>query len=114
MIWSAPTGSSVPSELAHSPSSNAVGQLRDGHLSLAAWMVARQGVARSTAAGHVRMARALEQMRVTAEALAAGEVSSAAVSLLASAQEMERRFTVEMNERPRFFRADGTVLDRGG
>ena len=61
---------------------------RDGHLSLASWMVARHGVAPSTAAGHVRMARALEQMPVTAEALASGEVSSAAVCLLASAQEM--------------------------
>ena len=61
---------------------------RDGHLSLASWMVARHGVAPSTAAGHVRMARALEQMPVAADALASGEVSSAAVSLLASAQEM--------------------------
>ena len=60
---------------------------RDGHLSLASWMVARHGVAPSTAAGHVRMARALEQMPVAAEALASGEVSSAAVSLLVSAQE---------------------------
>ena len=62
--------------------------VRDGHLSLASWMVARHGLAPSTAAGHVRMARALEQMPVTAEALAGGEVSSAAVSLLASAQEI--------------------------
>lgn len=61
---------------------------RDGHLSLASWMVARHGVGPSTAAGHVRMARALEQMPVAADALASGEVSSAAVSLLASAQEM--------------------------
>jgi Domain of unknown function (DUF222)/HNH endonuclease len=60
---------------------------RDGHLSLASWMVARHGVAPSTAAGQVRMARTLEQMPVTAEALAGGEVSSAAVSLLVSAQE---------------------------
>src|ERR687897_2210013 len=60
---------------------------RDGHLSLASWMVARHGVAPSAAAGHVRMARALEQMPVTAEALAGGEVSSAAVSLLVQAQE---------------------------
>jgi hypothetical protein len=60
---------------------------RDGHLSLASWMVARHGVAPSTAAGHVRMARALERMPVTAEALAGGEVSSAAVSLLVSARE---------------------------
>jgi hypothetical protein len=42
---------------------------RDGHLSLASWMVARHGVAPSTAAGHVRMARALEQMPVAADAL---------------------------------------------
>lgn len=61
--------------------------VRDGHQSLASWMVARHGVASSTAAGHVRMARALEQMPVAAEALASGEVSSAAVSLLVSAQE---------------------------
>jgi hypothetical protein len=60
---------------------------RDGHLSLVSWMVVRHGVAPSTAAGHVRMARALEQMPVTAEALAGGEVSSAAVSLLAAARE---------------------------
>jgi hypothetical protein len=61
---------------------------RDGHLSLASWVVARHGVAPSTAAGHVRMARALEQMPVAADALSSGEVSSAAVSVLASAQEM--------------------------
>jgi hypothetical protein len=61
---------------------------RDGHLSLASWMVARHGVAPSTAAGHVRMARALEQMPVAADALSSGDVSSAAVSLLASAQEV--------------------------
>jgi Domain of unknown function (DUF222) len=61
---------------------------RDGHLSVASWVVARHGVAPSVAAGHVRMARALEHMPVTAEALAGGEVSSAAVSLLASAQEV--------------------------
>jgi hypothetical protein len=42
---------------------------RDGHLSLASWMVARHGVAPSTAAGHVRMARALEQMPAAADAL---------------------------------------------
>jgi hypothetical protein len=60
---------------------------RDGHLSVASWVVARHGVAPSTAAGHVRMARALEQMPVAADALASGDVSSAAVSLLASAQE---------------------------
>jgi hypothetical protein len=60
---------------------------RDGHLSLASWITSRHGVAPSTAAGHVRLARALEQMPVAAEALASGEVSSSAVTLLASAQE---------------------------
>ena len=78
----------MPSEPAHWPELERREVFaRDGHLSVASWVVARHGVAPSTAAGHVRMARALEQMPVTAEALAGGEVSSAAVSLLASAQE---------------------------
>jgi hypothetical protein len=75
---------------------------RDGHLSVASWMVARHGVAPSTAAGHVRMARALEQMPVTADALASGEVSSAAVSLLASAQDAAPE---------QFERAEGALVD---
>jgi hypothetical protein len=60
---------------------------RDGHLSLASWLASRHRVAPSTAAGHVRMARALEAMPVAAEALATGEVSSSAITLLASARE---------------------------
>src|ERR687897_1451594 len=60
---------------------------RDGHLSLASWLGSRHRVAPSAAAGHVRMARALEVMPVAADALASGDVSSSAVSLLASAQE---------------------------
>src|SRR5918995_9525 len=60
---------------------------RDGHLSLASWLAARHRVAPSTAAAHVRMARALEVMPVAAEALATGEVSSSAMTLLASARE---------------------------
>jgi hypothetical protein len=60
---------------------------RDGHLSLASWLAARHRVAPSTAAGHVRMARALEVMPVAAEALVTGDVSSSAVSLLAHARE---------------------------
>jgi hypothetical protein len=60
---------------------------RDGHLSLAAWLASRHRLAPSTAAGHVRMARALEEMPVAADALASGDVSSAAVSLLASARD---------------------------
>jgi Domain of unknown function (DUF222) len=58
----------------------------DGHLSLASWISSRHGVPQSTAAGQVRMARALERMPVAAEALSAGEVSGSAISLLASAQ----------------------------
>jgi hypothetical protein len=60
---------------------------RDGHLSLASWLAARHRVAPATAAGHVRMARALEAMPVVAEALATGDVSSSAVSLLAHARD---------------------------
>ena len=60
---------------------------RDGHLSLASWLAARHRVAPSTASGHVRMARALEAMPVAAEALVAGDVSSSAITLLASARE---------------------------
>src|SRR5919106_1128185 len=60
---------------------------RDGHLSLTSWLAARHRVAPATAAGHVRMALALEAMPAAAEALAAGEVSSSAVSLLAHARD---------------------------
>src|ERR687892_2344834 len=60
---------------------------RDGHLSLASWLAARHRVAPSTAAGHVRMARALQAMPVAAEALASGGVSSSAITLLASARD---------------------------
>src|SRR5918996_3619347 len=60
---------------------------RDGHLSLASWLGSRHRVAPSTAAGHVRMARALEAMPVAAEALVSGDVPSSAITLLASARE---------------------------
>src|SRR5918995_4046882 len=60
---------------------------RDGHLSLGSWFASRHRVPPSTAAGHVRMARALEAMPVAAEALASGDVSSSAITLLASARE---------------------------
>jgi hypothetical protein len=60
---------------------------RDGHLSLASWLAARHRVAPSTAAGHVRMARALEAMPVAAQALASGDVSSSAITLLAHARD---------------------------
>ena len=60
---------------------------RDGHLSLASWIVSRHGVALASAAGHVRLSRALDAMPIVAEALASGEVSSSAVTLLAHARE---------------------------
>ncbi len=59
----------------------------DGFLSLSAWLVARHRLASSTATRRVRVARALRAMPQAAEACAEGELSDAAVSLLASARE---------------------------
>ena len=59
----------------------------DGFLSLSAWLVARHRVAPSTATRRVRVARSLEAMPQAAEAFAGGELSDAAVGLLASARE---------------------------
>lgn len=60
----------------------------DGHRTLSSWLAHRHRVAHSTAAGHVRFARALESMPATAEALASGEVSETAVGLLLSARDV--------------------------
>jgi hypothetical protein len=60
---------------------------RDGHVSAASWLAHRFGVAYGQAADQVRTARALEEMPVTRRAFAAGDVSSSAVRVLASAQE---------------------------
>src|SRR5918995_5219722 len=46
---------------------------RDGHLSLASWLASRHRLSHTVAASHMRTARALEQMPVMAQALAAGE-----------------------------------------
>jgi hypothetical protein len=59
----------------------------DGHLSVTAWVRDRCRVAATDAARQVRLARALRDMPLTARALAAGDVSSSAVTLLASARE---------------------------
>lgn len=59
----------------------------DGFLSVSAWLVARHRVAPSTATRRVRMARSLEAMPQAAEAFSGGELSDAAVDLLASARE---------------------------
>jgi hypothetical protein len=60
---------------------------RDGHLSLASWLASRHRLSHTVAASHVRTARALEQMPVMAQALAAGDVSWSAVTLLAHARD---------------------------
>ncbi|MGH2527054.1 MAG: DUF222 domain-containing protein [Actinomycetota bacterium] len=75
---------------------------RDGHLSLASWLASRHGVAPASAAGHVRLSRALDAMPIVAEALASGEVSSSAVTLLAHAREMAPE---------PFARAEATLVD---
>ncbi|HEX5951516.1 MAG TPA: DUF222 domain-containing protein [Actinomycetota bacterium] len=62
-------------------------QQDDGFLSVSAWLVARHRLAPSTAARRVRVARAMASMPGSAEASAAGELSDAAVGLLASARE---------------------------
>ncbi len=58
---------------------------RDGHLSAAAWLSDRFGVAAGTAKREVRTATALEAMPRVQRALAAGAVSSSAVKVLVSA-----------------------------
>ncbi|MFL5798738.1 MAG: DUF222 domain-containing protein [Actinomycetota bacterium] len=60
---------------------------RDGHLSVTSWIESRIGVGWSEAAKGVRVARALEEMPGVREALAEGEVSSAAVGTLVAARE---------------------------
>lgn len=57
----------------------------DGHLSTASWIVDRFGTSWSVATERVKMARALEHMPRTREALAAGDVSSCSLRVLASA-----------------------------
>jgi Domain of unknown function (DUF222) len=60
---------------------------RDGHLSVVSWLASRHRLSHAVAASHTRTARALEQMPVMAQAFAAGDVSSSAVTLLANARE---------------------------
>jgi hypothetical protein len=59
----------------------------DGHLSPTAWVADRYGVARSTAAASVRIARALAEMPLAREALANGEASTSVVAALMTARE---------------------------
>jgi hypothetical protein len=62
---------------------------RDGHLSAASWLASRFRLAWGLARDHVRVARALERIRATREAVEAGAVSMSAVRVLASACEAE-------------------------
>jgi hypothetical protein len=59
----------------------------DGFLSLSSWLVARHRVAPSTASRRVRVARSLARMPQAAEAFAGGELSDAAIALLAAARD---------------------------
>jgi hypothetical protein len=58
---------------------------RDGHLSAASWLAVRHRMAWGTARYQVRVGRALEEMPRTRAALEDGDVSLAAVRLLATA-----------------------------
>jgi len=60
---------------------------RDGYLSISSWVMQRFQLAWSVATQRVRWARALEEMPVTAQALASGEVSSSAVAVLVAGRE---------------------------
>jgi uncharacterized protein DUF222/HNH endonuclease len=63
--------------------------LRDGYLSSSSWFAQRHRVAYSTATSEVRMARALEAMPKTREAVASGEISGSAARVLAAARETD-------------------------
>jgi hypothetical protein len=60
---------------------------RDGYLSTSSWLACRFHVGSSAASDQVRVARALEEMPATREALADGEVSTQAVRALVMAKE---------------------------
>ena len=60
---------------------------RDGHLSITSWVDSRFQTGWAAAAREVRVARALEDMPATRDALAEGEISSAAVGALVAARE---------------------------
>jgi hypothetical protein len=60
---------------------------RDGHLSAAAWLAQRHGMSQGSAEARVRAARSLEEMPRAAEALARGEISTAAVDALVRARD---------------------------
>jgi hypothetical protein len=59
----------------------------DGHLSTTSWLIDRFGASGAAACQQVRVARALEGMPVSREALGSGEISSSAVRVLMEAKE---------------------------
>jgi uncharacterized protein DUF222 len=69
---------------------------------MSAWLVHRLQLRWSTAGQHVRMARGLRRMPRTREALAAGDVSTTAASMLVAAREASPA---------EFVRVEETLLD---
>jgi hypothetical protein len=63
--------------------------LRDGYLSTSSWFAHQQRVAHSTAAGDLRMARALEAMPRTRDAVASGNISFSVSRILSAARETD-------------------------
>jgi hypothetical protein len=59
----------------------------DGQLSAAAWLACRHGISQGAAAAQVRVARALDEMPRVADALAEGEISTAAVEAMVRTRE---------------------------
>ena len=74
----------------------------DGHLSVTSWVESATGTSFSQAAREARLARNLEQMPATKEALADGEVSQAAMGMLLSAREAHPQ---------EFARAEDTLVE---
>jgi len=62
---------------------------RDSHLSAASWLAPTFKVAWGTARDHLRVARALEEMPKTREALDAGELSMSAVRVLVATRDSD-------------------------
>jgi len=75
---------------------------RDGHLSVAAWLASRFGVARGAAVGAAKTARALEEMPATTAAVEAGRVSLSAARALVSARDVDPEV---------FARDEGVLVD---
>ncbi|MGH2529673.1 MAG: DUF222 domain-containing protein [Actinomycetota bacterium] len=78
---------------------------RDGYLSISSWLAHRFRMAFSAATQLVRMARALEHMPRTREALSQGEISRSAAAVLVAAQEVDPA---------EFFRVEEALVDTAG